>query len=272
MIFRWLGIAGIELTYKDQVLLIDPCLTRIPFWQVWFGRLKSDCSLLARLISRADHILVTHAHYDHLLDVPELTRATGAQVYGSENACQLCRLDGVPPAQVHQVQPGDCLTLGEFTVKVIHAKHRRIPLFNAGRLSSGLKPPFTAQQYRLDACFSFWVEAGDISIFDNAGSPPELAEQAEFLCLQPYYAESYYRQLCEQVRPKVVFPNHWDDLWMPLSQPARPYFLPPQLAFPPLRRLDLAAFERSLQRIDPRVRVFVPERMREVPLDALMQV
>jgi L-ascorbate metabolism protein UlaG (beta-lactamase superfamily) len=270
MIFRWLGIAGIELTYNDQVLLIDPCLTRIPFWQVWFGRLKSDRSLLSRYLSQADNILITHSHYDHLLDVPGLAQATGAQVYGSENACQLCLLDGVPPSQVHRIQSGDRLTLGEFTVKVILAQHRRIPFFTAERLTSGLKPPFTARQYRLDTCFSFRVEAGDISIFDNAGSPPELAGTAEFLCLQPYHSESYYRQLLERVRPKVVIPNHWDDLWMPLSQPARPSFLPPQLAFPPLQRLDLETFELSLQRIDPQVRVFVPERLGEYTLDALM--
>jgi len=272
MILRWLGIAGIDLTVNNQVLLIDPCLTRIPFKRLWVGGVQSDHSLLSSYISRVDHILVTHAHYDHLLDVPGLARATGAQVYGSANVCQLCLLDGVPHAQVHQVQPGDCLSLGEFTVKVILAKHRRIPLFNAGRLSSGLKPPFTARQYRLDECFSFWVEAEGISILDNSGSPPELAEGAAFLCLQPYHSESYCRQLLERVQPKVVFPNHWDDLWTPLTQPARPSFLPPRLAFPPLQRLDLAAFERRLQRIDPRVRVFVPERMREVPLEALMQV
>lgn len=233
MIFRWLGIAGIELTYNDQVLLIDPCLTRIPFWKLWAGGLQPDQAQLVRWLKRADHILVTHAHYDHLLDVPELTRATRAQMYGSENACQLCLLDGVPPMQVHRVQPGDCLSLGEFTVKVVLAKHRRIPFFNAGRLSSGLKPPFTARQYRLDACYSYRVEAGDIAIFDNAGSPPDLAEQADILCLQPYHSESYCRQLFERVRPKVVIPNHWDDLWVPLAQPARPTFLPPQLAFHP---------------------------------------
>jgi len=270
MIFRWLGIAGIELTVNNQVLLIDPCLTRIPFKRLWVGELQSDHSLLTRYISRADHILVTHAHYDHLLDVPGLARATGAQVYGSENACQLCRLAGVPPAQIHWIHSGDRLTLGEFTVKVILAQHRRIPFLNAGRLPSGLKPPFTARQYRLDACFSFRVEAEKISIFDNAGSPPELVEQAECLCLQPYHSESYCRQLLKRVRPKVEFPNHWDDLWMPLLQPVRASFLPPKLAFPPLQRLDLEAFERRLQRIAPQVRVFVPERMREYTLDVLI--
>jgi L-ascorbate metabolism protein UlaG (beta-lactamase superfamily) len=270
MIFRWLGIAGIELNYHDQVLLIDPCLTRIPFKRLWFGDLQPDHSLLAKAISRAEHVLVTHAHYDHLLDVPELARMTGAQVFGSENACQLCRLAGVPPAQVHQIRPGDRLNLGELTVKVILAQHRRIPFFNAGRLSPGLKPPFTARQYRLDACFSFWIQAGGISLFDNAGSLPEQVERADILCLQPYHSESYCRELLERVRPRVVIPSHWDDLWRPLSQPVRPSFLPPRLAFPPLRRLDLEAFERNLKKIDSQVRVFVPERMREYTLETLI--
>jgi L-ascorbate metabolism protein UlaG (beta-lactamase superfamily) len=271
MIFKWLGIAGIELTLGDQVLLIDPCLTRILKWRLFFGKLHPDREQLIRYLPQADHILVTHAHYDHLLDVPELACRSGAGVYGSANACQLCLLSAVRADQVHRLHACDRLSLGSFNVTVIPARHRRIPFFTAGPLPAGLKPPFTARQYRFDACYSFRIEEGGISILVNAGSSPEQLERADVLCLHPFHSERYCRALLEKVKPGVVILNHWDDFWMPLDQPTKPAFLPPRLAIPPLKRLKMDEFGQSLMRIDPLVRVCLPERLSGYEVGSLLE-
>jgi L-ascorbate metabolism protein UlaG (beta-lactamase superfamily) len=36
-------------------------------------------------VKRADFILVTHTHYDHVLDVPYIATKTGATVIGTES-------------------------------------------------------------------------------------------------------------------------------------------------------------------------------------------
>ena len=270
MFFKWLGIAGIQLTLNVQFLLIDPCLTRIPRWKLFLGRLQPDLAQLARLLPRSDHLLVTHAHYDHLLDVPALARRTGAEVYGSHNACQLCLLEGIPDAQVHRLQAGDCLNLGVFNITVVPARHIKVPFFTPGPLPAGLQPPFTARQYRLDACFSFHIRAPGISILVNAGSPPESLEKADVLCLHPFHSEGYCRRLLAKVQPRLVIPNHWDDFWFPLDQPLQPSLLPPRLAFPPLQRLNISQFVDSIQYIRPDVRVFVPQRLQAYDLYRLM--
>jgi len=264
--FRWLGIAGIELSYHNQVLLIDPCLTRIPFWRLWYGKLHSDHSLVAQVIPHADHILITHSHYDHLLDAPGLAITHGAGIYGSPNTCALSKLSGVPSVQIHPVQSGVTLDLGCFSVKVIPANHRRIPFFLPGSLSPHLRSPFTARQYRLDLCFSFRISVDGFSLLVNAGSPPHLIPAADVLFLHPFYSNTHYRQLLEAVRPRVAIPVHWDDLWRPLSQPPQPSFQPPDLAFPPLRRVNLALFQQALLRLDPTLQVLLPERLKEYNL------
>jgi L-ascorbate metabolism protein UlaG (beta-lactamase superfamily) len=192
-------------------------------------------------------------------------------VYGSENACRLCRLASVPARQVHRLQTGDRLRLGSFAVQVFPALHRRIPFFRAGALPEGIQPPFTARQYRLDESFSFWVEAGGVSIFDNAGTPPELAVQADLLCLNPFHSLSYCQRLLERVQPKIILPTHWDDFWLPLSKPLRPSYLPPRLGFPPLKRFDPKAFQADLRNLAPQVKVFFPERLEVYSFESLLE-
>ena len=256
LLYRWLGVAGFELTAHGQVLLVDPYLTRIPFWRQWLGKVQSNRSLVNQTIPRADHILVTHTHYDHILDVPGLASATRAVIYGSPNTCQLSRLSGLPSEQVCQVQDGQSLVLGSFTVTVFPAQHRKLPFFTPGSLPSGLQPPFSARQYRLDLCFSFLISVGGLELLVNSGSPPHLLPPVDVLLVHPFYPEATYRQLFEQVQPRLVIPTHWDDLWRPLSQPPRSSFQPPRWAFPPLRRVDLASFQRTLQRLDLAGRIF----------------
>jgi len=68
---KWLGHAACQIaTEKGVVILIDPWLTGNP-----------SCPVKKEDIKRADLILVTHDHFDHLgTDVPDLVKATGATV------------------------------------------------------------------------------------------------------------------------------------------------------------------------------------------------
>ena len=121
--FRWLGVAGIELSVNDQVLSIDPYLTRLPFWRVAFGRVRPNRELIAEQIQHCYFVLVTHAHFDHLMDVPDVVRNTGAVALGSANTCRLLATLGVPPAQIRLIEIGDPLALGDFRVEVLLAEH-----------------------------------------------------------------------------------------------------------------------------------------------------
>jgi glyoxylase-like metal-dependent hydrolase (beta-lactamase superfamily II) len=92
--FRWLGAAGIELVFPDQVIVIDPYFSRIPTWKLWLGRVTPDRALIADKLRRCDLLLVTHAHFDHIMDVPQIVHNTGAMVAGSANSCSLLEAFG----------------------------------------------------------------------------------------------------------------------------------------------------------------------------------
>lgn len=260
--FRWLGVAGLEFEADGQALLIDPFVSRPPLMRVLFGRADPDAALVARHLPRADSVLVTHPHWDHLMDVPAVVRQTRAVAYGSPDTCKLLRALGVPEQRIRPLRARDRQQLGAFTVDIYPAEHLRIlgrPVL-VGPVSDTPRLPLRLRDYRMDADFSFLIEASELRLLDWSSETAEGAPQADILFVKPFAGERPpYAELLQAVRPRLVVPIHWDDFFQPLSRPLRASFGPPVWAWPPLRRVDLTAFRRATERIAPGIRVFVPE-------------
>jgi L-ascorbate metabolism protein UlaG (beta-lactamase superfamily) len=125
---RWFGHAAFQVTTPSgKVLLIDPWITN-PGNPTG----KED---LAK-IEKADFILITHAHSDHVGDSVAIAKKTGAQLVSSfDLAHNLSRLMGYPEKQIGAAtagNPGGELALadGDVTVAFTQAVH-----------SSGLDAP-----------------------------------------------------------------------------------------------------------------------------------
>ena len=73
--FRWLGNAGFEFQLGNTILLVDPFLTRPRQTQVYFGSAAVDRQAINEHVKACSHILVSHAHFDHFMDVPEIAYA-----------------------------------------------------------------------------------------------------------------------------------------------------------------------------------------------------
>jgi L-ascorbate metabolism protein UlaG (beta-lactamase superfamily) len=268
--FRWLGVAGFELRAGGQVLTVDPFVTRPPFWRLWFGRVHPNRALVAETVPRCDHVLVTHAHYDHVMDVPDVASATGATAYGSGNACRLLAACGLPVGQVGEIRPGDELDLGPFWVEVLPADHVPVPGLAPGPLPDGLVPPLRLRDYRMDACFGFLIEAGGLRVLDWPGVQPGPAPRADVLLSKTERRKGYFKALLGAVRPRLAIPLHWDNMFRPLSRPLRPFLEPPRLAWPPLRRADPGRFKATVEAVAPGVRVLVPEVLATYDLAAFL--
>jgi len=270
--FRWMGAGGLAFSGGGRTLLIDPFFTRPPVRALLaFSRVAPDWALVARHTSQADYVLVSHAHYDHLLDVPEVLRLTGARAYGSHNTCSLLALHGLPASQLACITPGDRLALDPFTVDVFPGRHTHTPLdrwingplperFNRAQM----RLPLRLVDYRMDACFSFRIQAGGRSLLVGGHST-----QAEILYLAPYFAGDRLHALLAAVEPRQVVLIHWDDFTRPLSRPLRPMLVTHRQGrsgWAPIGRLDLVAFTRLVQATRPKTSVLVPELFRAYPL------
>ena len=139
---RYFGAAGWEIVSTatsdgdSTVVLIDPYLTRAKYaspegWDPTDGRpnftredtIFSDVEVIDREISRADYILIHHAHPDHIMDTPYIAKKTGAVVIGHETAINVLRAYGVPSGQLITVRGGEDYQFESFSVRVIPSLH-----------------------------------------------------------------------------------------------------------------------------------------------------
>jgi L-ascorbate metabolism protein UlaG (beta-lactamase superfamily) len=270
--FRWLGVAGTELNVNNQTLTIDPYFTRISMRSSFFGHVEPEHRLIADKVTSCNYILITHPHFDHIMDVPDVANNTGATALGSSNACRLLSVCGVPEDKIRKIKTGDKLNLNGFEVTVFDAVHMKTPGFSPGKLSPVLEPPLKAKDYRMDEDFSFLITIGDTRILTDPGENPVEVVPADILFIFPYRRDTYYQVLISRVEPKAVIPVHWDDFFQPLSKPIRPLYQPPRWGIIPLSRINLARFSSMINHISPRTRVLIPEIFKTYNLTELIRV
>lgn len=270
--FRWLGVAGIELTYGNDALLIDPFLTRPPFWRLLIGRVEPEHELVKAHLNRCDYILVTHAHYDHLMDVPDIAISSGAITYGSPNTCKLLKACAVPDHQIHEVHPGDKFEVGCFAIHVLTAKHGKAPGFSPGHVREGLQPPLRLREYVMDVDYSYLIQVAGLKILDWSGEGTEGAPAADVLFVIPNSLPGFCEYLISTVQPRLVVPIHWDDLFRPIDSPIHPSFELPRLAFLPIKRFDLDHYFQLVKQTSPKTEIIIPEIFEPYSLDRYLPI
>jgi hypothetical protein len=267
--FRWLGAAGIELRAGRAILVVDPFFSRPSLWRTAFGRLEPDRRLGAKLLPACDFVLVTHAHHDHAMDVPQVVLRTGARVWGSTNVCRLMRASGVAASQVQEIQAGDSLAAGPFWAQVLPAEHVRLPGIATDQralalppekcLPGSLSPPQRLRDYQMDRSFSFMIGVGQLRLLVWRSVRAEGSGAAEVLFVQPRGQETFFEVLLAAVRPSLVVPIEWDDPFRPITKAPRPFFEVPGRRWPPVQRINLDRFGAMIERLAPGANVLVPK-------------
>jgi L-ascorbate metabolism protein UlaG (beta-lactamase superfamily) len=272
---KYLGVAGWEFSYQGKDtkvnpyrLVLDPYFTRISMARLVFGRAVPDKVVIARYMPPADAILVTHPHYDHIMDVPEAARISGAQVWASPQGCELLGALNVPASQICVMRHGDMVECGPFRVEVYESKHRKvfggIPYY--GALKQGLRPPLRGLDYRMDVQFSFRVTAGDVRVLVTSGIDDEPLVEADVLLVGADINRDQLAPVLEACKPRLVMPNHWDDMFRPLSKPIRPMMTPPPTPIPNLKRINLVEWEKLVRMLAPGVEVMIPRLFEPIQL------
>lgn len=108
----WLGHGSFRFEIGGQVLLLDPWLTGNPV-------LPEDQHDAA--ISGATHILLTHAHFDHVADVLPLARKLGVPVVGQYDLMgHWAENEGIETVGFNK---GGTVNLGGVKVSMVNAEH-----------------------------------------------------------------------------------------------------------------------------------------------------
>ncbi|MEV4056326.1 MBL fold metallo-hydrolase [Amycolatopsis sp. NPDC049688] len=240
MTLRWWGNNGWEIRIGTKTILIDPWLTRFktgtytsagadPRTPLSVNEALID-GYLDRGFLHADHILVTHGHYDHLTDVPYLARRTGATVLGTETHLSLMAALGAPEDQLAIATGGEDLTFDGYSIRVLRSLHsatgtRARVAFPGTRPLSRCDRPRVISDLLEGGTLAYAVSGGGASVLDFGGSnyiESELAGlRPDVVLLPPGGAKvtDYVPRLLRILgNPRFVAATHWDDFDLPLGQ------------------------------------------------------
>src|SRR6201999_1668067 len=106
-VMRWLGNANYEVAFGGKVYLFDTYYDRVARSRP-IGFTVAD-------VKRADVILLSHAHFDHMSDAVPVAKQTGAKVVGAPITIETAIHLGLPPGQGITVKGGETLAVGEGT-------------------------------------------------------------------------------------------------------------------------------------------------------------
>ena len=273
----YLGVGGWILERGDDQILAAPLFSHPSFVRAGLGEVWSDTAEVDRWmggydVSRASAILVGHAHYDHLMDVPRVARvhAPAARILGSRTVRNtLGSWSGVGD-RVLEVDSlaGDVDAPGRWIVvspgvRVMALRSHHGPHFEGITLFRGTtdrpreRRPALASDWVDGPTYAFLVDfldaAGGVAFrvyYQDAVAAPPFGFAPEALVAErpvdvaivvpatfdqvPWHPEAVVMNL----RPRWVVLGHWEDFFIPTAVPERP-----------VRLSDLGHFRARLDRV-----------------------
>lgn len=247
---RFLGINGFEFNTHGETLLIDPYVSRD-------SRRVSIPEVVRKHILQADYIVLTHSHWDHLADVPEIAKYTDAVIVGSETTLNICRHFEIAESRLRQYESHQRIQLGKFTLTPIRSKHKE-PVGYPGR--------YDRVPAKLDGVSDFveggtWalLVTGDGHTFLNVGSANLIDEELQgtkcdyLLASIAGRAPDYLPRMLQCVEAKVFVPTHWDNFFgHPVEKPGE--------------RISLSQFHQEMKQVAPTQQVRVIQVLETVEL------
>jgi hypothetical protein len=178
----YLGSGGWIMEHGDELVLTGPFFTNPDFVRTGLLGIRSDTSEVNRHmaaydavydLSRTSAIVIGHAHYDHLMDVPQVARrfASGAEIVASRTAKNLLgtwsgvadRVRVVNQAAGDQRTAGEWLEYGERTrvmaLRSQHAPHfDGYTLYRGTRDRSATEEPSSAAEWVAGETFAYLID------------------------------------------------------------------------------------------------------------------
>ncbi|MBE2271171.1 MAG: metal-dependent hydrolase [Anaerolinea sp.] len=189
----WLGHSAFALDIDGHPILIDPFVTGNPLAPFPVADLK------------AEFILVSHGHGDHVGDAVELANRTGAATISNVEISAWLRNKGVETAH-GQNSGGSCDYGGFMRVKLTQAFHSSsLPDGSYGGMPNG---------FVISAAGQHLYFAGDTALFSDMSLIGDEGIDVAFLPIGDYFTMGVADSLraINFIRPRFVLPMHYNTI------------------------------------------------------------
>lgn len=285
IVLKYLGAAGWEITNGNTIILVDPYLSRIngpappgggsghPIAgdtrrvYTWSDIATPDIAAIDTHIQQADFVLVTHTHYDHVLDVPHIALKTRATVIGTESTQNVMRAYAVPEEQLITVRGGEDYQFQGFSLKVIPSIHSPLDhkrYFSSATAPPGMKAPLTLEQIHPEGgTLAYLIRFPEHQILafggnnyierEIVGLEPDVVLVGAGASRKDVY--DYAGRLMRDLHyPSLVLPTHWDNFLVPYEASQEPALQ------------ALQSFVQEIAVASPKTKVIVPKYFDPIPL------
>jgi L-ascorbate metabolism protein UlaG (beta-lactamase superfamily) len=223
----YLGTNAYQFEFDGHFLLVDPYFSRVDLMSVALGcPIRPDISRIAEgmrhLAPKPDVILVTHGHFDHLLDVPIVMSKTHAPLIASASAVELAKRAGASSGDA--VRAGEQRRIGPWKIRVLPATHDRlfgaVPFDRTQLRGSG--PPEHPADWICGEPLAFLIEVGDERIYIDSGGtlaqlPPQERVDLAILGVALPDSRARLRSAIDRLQPRFILPSHQDNFFRPLN-------------------------------------------------------
>ena len=249
MKLRWLLTAAFEIITDNFKILIDPCISRP-------SDAKPQLKTKINDIKGYDAIFLSHGHFDHSIDVPEIVKNTETKVYCSKQVRDLFLKElGVDEENLVEIKPSQIIEFPpDLKVEVIKSQHiqfdefarSRIVLLRSANLLETYGRDFAElNKYVMGDIFGFLMEFSNGKKLVHFGSGGYFEEELRKLpkdidiFLAPVAGrgdvDKVVAKMANIFKPKMIIPHHYDDF------------------FPPLTWDSYFNFDKEVKKLDPNI-------------------
>lgn len=209
---QWLGQAAFKITtVEGKVIVIDPWLKTNPKTPEAWRKLEA--------LGKVDLVLITHGHFDHMADAPELAKMHNAPIWAPAGLSQSLAMLGVVPANqaLRMNKSGTVTPVGpKVKVTLVKAEHSsemvwKNPATGKDEVHVGGEPGGFVIEF--ENGFKLW-HMGDTGVFGDMKLIAEMYKPDLVLMpigggqfvMNPQHAAMVTKDF---IKPKAVIPMHY---------------------------------------------------------------
>jgi len=277
------GAAGWSIADGATTVLLDPYFSRVRFNGRPYGAADAatvpgdvrptvaydeaptgDIATIDRHVTRADYILLSHSHFNHAMDTPNIARKTSATVIGTESAANIARAGGVSEEQILTVRGGEDYDFGRLSIKVVPSLHSALSgkhYWSSATIPRDVKAPLRLKDYVEGGMLAYLLRLGgwEILLFGGmnyierevVGLRPGIVLAAAARPRREIH--DYTGRLLRALgQPPIVVATHWDNQGLPFGAPQVEALA------------EAETFVAEVKAVAPRTRVVVPQHFETI--------